>query len=389
MKKVAFIFLAICVLATGLQGLAADTGTTTPAGLDAISYDKARASLIANSSILKKLSNAVTQALIRYNSAAEASKSINVDYVEYGGFRFSYDAYTRMLLTKQRDLQPLQMKNYLNMARENRTITQNSLVIGLRGMYLSLMSADNTMKSKREGFLLAEVKHKESKLKYKNGLISELDMEEATYSYDNAKAEYDAAVRNRENALRSFNSYLGSAINLDYSEVRYDEVYVKPDLKPVEEYVKRALEKRQDINRLKKDIELKELEMSIVAKSWEMGTTYSEAVKEHKALERQIADLRLILQKTQLSVENEVKSAYLDIIDSANSVENMIRTNNTQQNSLKKMKASYAAGLISVTALKQIEIAAREVENGLMSMIFNHNTNVMRFTNATGLGPAY
>ncbi len=53
------------------------------------------------------------------------------------------------------------------------------------------------------------------------------------------------------------------------------------------------------------------------------------------------------------------------------------------------MQARYKAGMVSANIVSQTELGLIQAENGYKAMLFDYNTKLARFNNATGIGPAY
>ena len=91
----------------------------------------------------------------------------------------------------------------------------------------------------------------------------------------------------------------------------------------------------------------------------------------------------------RLSVALEIKNAYVDIVNTGKSVENLKKTLELQRSSFAKTQARYNAGQVSGNVLKQAEIGLLQVENAYKAALFGYNTKIMRFEFATGVGPGY
>jgi outer membrane protein TolC len=91
----------------------------------------------------------------------------------------------------------------------------------------------------------------------------------------------------------------------------------------------------------------------------------------------------------KLSIESEIKNAYTDVIQSGKSSNVMGNTLKLQQSSYEKLQARYKAGMITKSTLTQAEIGLEQTENSYNALIYDYNTRIMRFKNATGIGPGY
>ena len=112
------------------------------------------------------------------------------------------------------------MRYYWSTAQDTKRITSNSFVINLRNISLGLYSAHNDVMIKGMKYELAESINHQNEQKFAKGMITETDALESEYNLLQAKAELDAAKRNRENALRNFNLFLCQDIDIDYADIK-------------------------------------------------------------------------------------------------------------------------------------------------------------------------
>lgn len=77
------------------------------------------------------------------------------------------------------------------------------------------------------------------------------------------------------------------------------------------------------------------------------------------------------------------------MISTGKSVDNLNNTFKLQRSSYANMQARYKAGMISKNNLTQAELGLLQVENGYKAALYDYNTRIMRFNNATGIGPGY
>ncbi|KPU27426.1 hypothetical protein TR13x_04975 [Caloranaerobacter sp. TR13] len=355
-----------------------------------ITFEKAKLELIKNNRTLKKLDYIQRKAQLQYNKAVIASKNIDISGLkeELAKFFMKLDKYDEMLMIMQRDFFPKQMKYYWLSSYDNKIITEKSLIIGLRDLYLALYNAKFDINIKQEKLNLAKEKYNQDKTKYMQGLITENELEEVNYSLQKAEKELIIAKRDLENITRSLNSYIGVPLNTTYDEVIFKENLRYMDLKPVEYYIEKALNERLEIKNLEKQIELKELEKSILEKN-DVHKIYTQARKDHENVVRDIQNLNLKLEKAKYEIENEIKTAYIDIKKEVNNLNNLQRMLQLQKRKLKALKSQYYQGMIPKIYIKELEISIKEMENSLKIIKYNYNTKMLKLEYASGIGPAY
>jgi outer membrane protein TolC len=95
------------------------------------------------------------------------------------------------------------------------------------------------------------------------------------------------------------------------------------------------------------------------------------------------------LEEAKLSIENEIRNAYADIIKTGKSIENVKKAVELQKSAYEKMKAKYDAGQVAENILRQAEINLEYARNSYTVALFDYKTRIMRFEYAAGIGPAY
>lgn len=376
---------------------ATDSVSEVPAGAAAVkegplSYDRAVALMRLNSVTLKKLERSESNALRQYRSNAENAKDIDVNgtTVKFGDQEvyIHFDPETKLAMTKVKELYPEQMKFSWEAARDNRVITANNLNTALRGVFFGVYSAQAELRLKQKQLALAADINKQDRLKLENGTISPIDLQESDYNLLRAQKGADAAKRNYENAVRSFNQFVGLPSGTRFTEIIYEDVLNQIEWKPVDYYIREALANRLDIVSIRKQIALNELNKRII-KSFYIYKVSSSDHDEYERLLNDLEQLGLDLESMELSIINEIKNAYVDVINTGRNVDNMNNSLKLQRSRYADMQARYEAGMISKNTLTQAELGLIQLENGYRAALFDYNTKIIRFNNAAGIGPGY
>lgn len=384
MKRIISIFTAILIICFTFPSLAAEN--------DSLTWEKAVALFDSSNVTLKKLANVEKQSAQQYVDATITSGGINTDGVKYSFMGeeifFSFDNYTKMLLTQQKELLPAQMLFSWDMSKDNRLVTRNSLIIALRGIYGGLYSARCDYRTKAGKLELFDSMYKQAELKYKNGLIADIDLEEASYNLFKAKQELAAATRNFENTTRSFNSFVGIDVRTKYTDVLFTDTYNSVKIKMLESYLATALKQRIEISSPERQLEIDTRKKSIMEKN-QVHQIYTAVAKDYADLLLDIDSLKTKQEKAKLEIEKDIRNAYMEVVNSGRSVENFKKTLNLQENNFNNMKKKYQAGLISKNTLKQVELAYMEVELGYRMSLLDYNTKLMKLQYAAGAGPGF
>lgn len=384
MKKVVSIALAVGMIGVLTQANGENSNV--------ISYDKAKNIMISNNRTIKKLAIEERKMFLNYNSVIQNTKNIKTDGItyEFGGmeFFFEFDDYTKLNLSVAKEYAPAELKYYWNTVENNKIITEKSLALGLRDLYFGLMQSDNNYDIAQKRFQLAKNKHDINQLKFNQGLITKLDLEESEYELIKAEKSVDEAKRNRDNMTRSLNSMLGVDISTEYNTVEFNELKRDLSLKPLEYYIEKALAERLEIKSIEEEHRLKGLKKEIFEKSKLFKKSYS-LMEEYEDLNLEIEALEAKMEKAKYDIENEIKKAYIEIKNDLNNIESTTESIKMQKRTLDKLKTQYESGFIPKTVLDEMEIGIDELENMKELVIYGFNTKIMKLEEAAGLGPAY
>ncbi|NLP13718.1 MAG: TolC family protein [Clostridium sp.] len=385
MKKIISVLLIAVTLTFVLQSYAMDENRF-------LSYDKGNEIMLKNNRTVRKQNLAERKAFYQYNSSVQRTKGIDTQMATYdtpfGKFTIAYTPDMQVLLTKQTELLPVQMKFYWHMSDNSRKVTGKALSLGFRDMYLGFMKADRDYQISLKKLELQEKKYEASKLKLEQGMISPIEFEEEEYNYLKAKKAVEAGKRNRENMQRSVNSYIGSPIDTHYDTLLYSEFSRNLKLQSLDYYIEEALKNRLEITSLVEEIEVKEKHLEILTKA-RANEIYTEVRKEHGNVSRELETLKIKLEQARYDVENNIKSAYIDVKREGHNLRNMQETLNMQKRSYERLKNQYEQGLIPKIVIDEVALGIEELQNGLELVVYSYNTKIMKLEEASGLGPAY
>lgn len=357
-----------------------------------ITYDNANTVMASNNRTLKTLAIEERKMFLNYSSAIRETKNLNTDGVTFKvgkqEYFFEYDDYSKLNVTVAKEHTTAELKYYWDKVGINKTITEKSLSLGLRDLYLGLMKSDKDYGIAQKKLKLAKDKHAINQIKFEQGLITKQDLEESEYEILKAETNIDETKRNRENMVRSLNSMLGVDVSTEYDTVIFDEFKRDLVLKPLEFYIEKALAERDEIKSVEEELRLKEMKKEIYEKSKLFDKSYS-LMEQYEDLELDIEVLKAKLEKAKFDVENDIKKAYIEIKNDLNSLESITDTIKMQKRSLDKLKIQYERGFITKTVISEMELGIEELENSKELVIYGYNTKIMKLEEAAGLGPAY
>lgn len=181
-----------------------------------MSYDIAKDMLIENNSTLKEKQLQERRTFYGYSNTVQTSRGINTEgrNVNMFGMDFfiSYPDDVQMLLTMQKEFMPFVQRFGWQMSLKEKELTENALVLALRDLYLGLYSTSKNCDILEKKLELENKKYNANKIRFENGLISEIESEESQYQFLKAQKNLESAKRDFENMRRNFNSFLGVPI---------------------------------------------------------------------------------------------------------------------------------------------------------------------------------
>jgi outer membrane protein TolC len=357
-----------------------------------LSYGSAEAELLKYNATIRQLEYAEQQAYMNYDNAQKAAKWVNADGATIkvnGEYKFTpFDKLSRIRLSKQKYVSPKQAEYYWKATKNNAEITKQRLLLGLRDMYLAMASSDNEVNNKNESYLLLKKQFEQGKIKFRQGMISETDLEEMEYNLFVADKDLEAAKRNKENTNRNFKTYINSSAQNTY--ITNIKRLPKTNLKllPLEEYLKRAVEGRSELVLMQAQIDIKQLELDIYEKD-DAFMASEETKREHIAVKAELDSLKLQYDILKIKIENEIKSAYIDIQNAAISIKNSEASVKSLKANMAKLQRQFDKGLLPALSLDQVKLSVKMSENGLLMTKFNYETKLLKLEAAVGLGPGY
>jgi outer membrane protein TolC len=359
------------------------------ASASALTWNSAKKMLESDNLVLKMMSDSEKEAEKQYRKAVDRAKVTDTEgiHINIGGsdIFIDFEPSVKMLMIQQKELLPKQMKYSWDMASKSRKAAANGLVFGLRGLYLGLYSAKENFGFKQKKLELKQVIYNQDELKYKKGMISELELEESAYQLAKAENDAEAAKRNYENTQRAMNNYIGNEIDYVYDIVDFEEKFNYDRIKTSEYYEKKALSERIEIARLRGQINLLEEKIEIIDKV-PLSLNTTSVRQDYKNTLVEIESYKSELAATEDHIRNGIKKAYTEVVNSANSVKSLKRVLDMQLKKLDAIRARHEAGNVSGTVLKQAQLDYEELEINYNCTLMDFNTKLMELEFLAGVG---
>lgn len=386
LKRVISLVSVLSILALSAAAYANDTAKNS------ISYKKALEIMEKNNRTIKNAGLERQKMLYTHNDQVQTASYINLEGMNiniYGFNKFiSWQTDQKVGMKIQKEYVTALIKNGMNLTEKSEVLTKNALGLALRDVYMGLLAGSRDYNMKLSKYELDKKKHEVGKLRYERGLISDLEYEEVKYEFLKSQKVIDEANRSLENMKRTFNSFIGVSLDTRYENPIYEETKQLVKLKPVEDYIDKALKERIEIVSISEDIKLKELYLSILETD-RANEIYVRFGKEYQKTKRELESLKIKLEKAKLEVENNIKKAYIDIKKESFNVESMLKTLDMQKRSLERVKLQYKQGLVAKIMVEEFEFGIKELSNGYDLVLYGYNTKLKKLEAASGIGPAY
>jgi outer membrane protein TolC len=370
MRKIAVSFIILCMLLVASAGMAEDYRE--------MFYERAKVLMTENSTLLKRLDKAVRDARRRHLDSVRRAENSDGDMPR--------DELRSLSKMYELRLTPRQTEHAWKTSVENYAISENLLEFGLRDLFVRLYRGFNNYNTQKKKLEMAEVVFKGKERAYGLRLIGELEFEQVGQSLLEQGILVRKAGRDLENLMREFNSYIGVDINGAYDIINITE---KPaEIDSLESYLSRALKNRAEIVRLERQINLLELQKDIMDRNGAHGI-YTSIAREYNSLLDEAERLKAQLERARLSVEQDIRNAYVEVTAAAKELEIKMKQAALAESRLASMRILRERGMISGHQWLNAEIAANEARSSMDAAIFEFNTLVMRLKCASGPGPGF
>ncbi len=352
---------------------------------DRLTYFKAKTQMLKNNKQISNASKNVFSAEAQYKNVLESYDRLNNYIMIWGN---DIDDYQEMELLMQRDYSPVVAKYNWIIAQKNEVLTKSKLIIDLRNRFRDVLSAQNDYKHKQLELDVEKKSYTGALKRFEKGLISVNEKDEAEYAYLQAQYELDASKRNLENTKRKLNELIANPINYTLYDVINLENLIADDFEPVEYFIAKALENRIEIFSINRDIELKNLQASIM-RIHNVHEIYRLAKRDYSEIMADLDILKIRLQEEKQKITQEIKSAYNDIKKVEKEIDSFRKQIDIEKRKLKYMEKRYELGSVSLTEYEKAKNNLIVLEDQLDLILYDYNTKLMKFEYAYDIGPAY
>lgn len=273
----------------------------------------------------------------------------------------------------------------LQMSKWGNALTYNSLDLALRDMKLGYLSSLNTMKVNEIKVSNQTKQFNQLSQKYKLGLITKLELEEAQLHLRTMTNELQKSMDALTNMGETLLNFMGETDIAVLESIKF-EAQKTTSLNPLEFYFTQS-ENRFDIVSLISNIEQAELKVPI----YEL-LKYDLYTSQTRDFDRNSANIQIYQHELALKrelIKNEISIAYQSVLSAEKQIKSLRRTVEVQSERLKQMEAMYQLGHITESDLNSFEVVIKELKNSLNLAIYDYNSKRKKLDYAVSVGPAY
>lgn len=392
MRRISIILslAIICVLVLTTQIPVFGTETGKPVS---ITFDSLKDQLLQSNSTVQKLKMAEKQAEVKYDKAVDSANKIAIMgqyfYIKGNPLFITYPSDVQYSLARQKQIIPDQAKYYWTLMGWNRESAQNAMVNGLWGLYIGLENTQLNLDLQQKKLDLAQKVNGADKKKLNQGMITQTDMETSDYNLLAAQYNLKTAQRAKDNMARSMNNLLGKPVGSPIGKLDLAGQVGDIKMESVDYYIKSADNHRMELLDLQNQISMKQNEISVIEDYMIYKNNNIYIQSDYDTANNTLNSLKVQLEKKRFDIEKEIKSAFVDVINSGRDLISLKNTLDVQENSLSKSKNQYSAGLISAITLEQAEVGVQQLENGYKVASLNYQSKYVKLQAASGIGPSY
>lgn len=253
--------------------------------------------------------------------------------------------------------------------------------LGANQLYDTILAMEDIYTVLEMNYDMAVVDKESFERKYNFGQVSLMEYQKADNKMIIAELEMNKMAREIDNLMLSLKQMLGLSLDIELVlDPSIDSINV---LEPLEDYLDSALTKRSEIETLKYSINAKEREFEYVK------DYFSSSSNQYKITEGELETLILDLKGTEESIEKEMRSGYVDVLEKGNNLDIKAQDLELAENQLKELTKYYELGFVSEAKKDGIKMLVIQKENDYISAKRDYINALYAYELASGIGPGY
>lgn len=257
-------------------------------------------------------------------------------------------------------------------------IALNNLEASTVNTYFSMLQAAENYRIAKESLTIKSTLLSDVKRKYSLGVAARIDVATATNDVLIAQVVVNQGLSGYNKARMAFNRQLNYPL---MQEVVLTDTLTEGTMKPISmvNAINSALNNRNDINVAKYDLDVAKIEFLSVSAYPYNSATYLDAKVTMEGK-------KMAYDNTVLSIEMEIRSKYMDLMDLKAEVASSKSTVKNAEEGVRIAKLSYNAGMNTLTDVKTAERNYKLAQLGLAKAITDYNLAIYDFDLSIGKG---
>lgn len=303
----------------------------------------------------------------------------------------------------------------VEMSKEDSLLKECDLRERVSTAFYGLLMAQEALKIAKEAVERAQDHLQTVDTQYKKGIVSQLDLLRAEYSYSKAEADYLRAKNSQETARRALNLILG--IDIDEPTIAEGELEYRPFEKEIDRLIERAIERRPELRATKLAREMASINLNLTkfknSPNLILALGYSNE-KPYQFEERwgrslvatlgvqfplfdgfrnlsEIREARVKLRKAQIQegllqrvIQFEVEKAYSDLKESEAELAVQKKALAQAEEALRIAEEQYRRGLISSLDYRDTAFAYTQAQFSNLLTLYNYIVSRVKLERAVG-----
>lgn len=241
----------------------------------------------------------------------------------------------------KKEVSPLEAEANLEYAKRVKEKNIDDLKLDVYKAALDKLLVEKELDTEKAKLDILSEKYSMAEARYKEGKITENDLNDAKYALDAKKIDVQRVEKSLKTAELELKRLL--SLELDDKDLKVDEKLTLAKWKDVnlEKVIKDAIEKNIDIYKKAEDLKAKEKIMEITERYY----TDSNSIYNENKTNLELAKVEL--EDAKINLEVEIRNKYNDLLTAKDNVELASKWENIQKKKLENVELKFKNGLVS------------------------------------------
>lgn len=282
------------------------------------------------------------------------------------------------------EIAPFALQNGVTSISRNITLAEKGIASGGRAIYDAILQLEGILAITKTSYDSARNDFSSAEKRYASGMVSEISYETSKNKQAIAHMNHRSMIRQVNNLKMNLNVMLGQDVmaKISLTQPTSEDIELI-DLLPIETYIERALEERNELITNYENYNLKKLEFD------KIDDYFSSSSNKYKATELELKDLEYEKESLLMSIEQEIRNAYVDIAQKREDLELKGLKLEDAKRQYSELELNVELGYVTEAMLTNIDMLVISSENDYNAALIAYGNALSSFDDATRLGPAY